>query len=47
MTAAPSPEALRILLLIRDRKTEDLCLDDLTARGVVCSRAEDLQGRSR
>jgi hypothetical protein len=44
MTVAPPPETLHLLLLIRDRKTEDLCLDDLTARGVVCSRAEDLQG---
>lgn len=44
MTVAPPPETLHLLLLIRDRKTEDLCLDDLTARGVVCSRAEDLRG---
>jgi hypothetical protein len=43
MTVAPPPETVRILLLIRDRKTDDLCHDYLTEQGVELFRAQDLR----
>lgn len=44
MTVAPPPDAPRILLLIRDQKTEELCRVELAAHAVDCCRAEDLRG---
>ena len=43
MTVASVPDNLRILLLIRDQKTEELCRVELTAHAVDCCRAEDLR----
>ncbi len=43
MTVAPVLENLRILLLIRDQKTEELCRAELAAHAVDCCRAEDLR----
>ena len=43
MTVASVPDNLRILLLIRDQRTEELCRVDLAAHAVDCFRAEDLR----
>lgn len=44
MTVASVPDNPRILLLIRDQQTEELCRVELAAHAVDCCRAEDLRG---